>query len=83
MIILGLTSRSQHVATLPMVCPRCQHPAAHRLHRVQRRFTLFFVPLLTVSTRYQLDCTSCGAQYRYSRQEGAELAAQAAAPPAR
>ncbi|MBD8061380.1 zinc-ribbon domain-containing protein [Oceanitalea stevensii] len=81
MIIFGLKGYADLVATLTMLCPRCHNPAAHRLHKLRRKFSLFFVPLFVVSTRYVMDCTFCGLQHAYSKAEGSELEERFAAGP--
>jgi DNA-directed RNA polymerase subunit RPC12/RpoP len=60
MIIWGFTAYAALVATLNYVCDRCGRPAAHQLVKQTRKFTLFFVPLFRVSTKYTDTCTYCG-----------------------
>lgn len=81
MIIFGIRGYADVVATLTMVCPHCHNPAAHRLHKLRRKFTLFFVPLFVVSTRYVMDCTFCGFQQQYSGAQGAEVEERVTAGP--
>lgn len=70
-----------------LLCPQCQNPAAHRLHRIVNRFTLFFVPLFPVSTKHVLDCTFCGFRRTPTTAQAAKLrrlaeSGQPLAPPA-
>lgn len=60
MLILGLSSRDFLMTTLMFLCERCHNQGAHQLVRRVRRFSLFFIPLFTVSTRYLDVCTVCG-----------------------
>ncbi len=60
MLIFGLSVKEALVGTLFFVCEVCGNQAAHQLVRRVRRFTLFFVPLFPVSTRYVDSCSACG-----------------------
>ena len=51
-LIWGLSATSVGLTTAVYVCDRCGTNAAHRLTKRVRRFTLFFVPLFSVSTTY-------------------------------
>jgi hypothetical protein len=64
------------LATGNLVCARCHNPAAHRLHRLRKKFTLFWIPLFTTSTRYYLDCTFCGLQSTLTEQDAERCTAQ-------
>jgi hypothetical protein len=72
-IILGLRGSTTLLATMTLVCPRCQNPAAHRLHRIVNRFTLFFVPLFPVSRKHVIDCTFCGLRRTPTRAQAEKL----------
>ena len=74
MLIFGLSSRDFLVTTLVFLCERCQHQGAHQLLRRVRRFSLFFIPLFPVGTRYLDVCTVCGRTLEVPR----ELAERAA-----
>jgi hypothetical protein len=48
---------------LPGRAGTCQHCGAfvhHRLDEQSTKFTLFFIPVLTVSRKFQITCTNCG-----------------------
>ncbi len=74
LLIFGFKSYATVLATVHLACPQGHEPAAQRLHRVKRRFTLFWVPLFSTGTRYHLDCTYCGLQRTLSEQEADDLA---------
>ena len=74
-LIFGLSSRDFLLATLVLLCERCQHQGAHQLLRRVRRISLFFIPLIPVGTRYLDVCTVCGRTIEVPR----EMAEQAAA----
>ena len=59
MLIFGLSSKQVLLATLYYVCEVCGNQAAHQLVKHMRRFTLFFIPIFPVGTRYEDTCTFC------------------------
>lgn len=60
MLIFGFSTKQLLLATLMYVCEVCGNNAAHQLVKRVRRFTLFFIPLFGVGTRYVDTCTACG-----------------------
>ncbi|WP_329134382.1 zinc ribbon domain-containing protein [Streptomyces sp. NBC_01476] len=80
MIIWGTRSYLYQLAMLTLVCGRCGNPAAHTLRKRVVKFTLFFIPLFPVSTKYSTQCTFCGAQQQLPKEQAEQLQAQAAGP---
>lgn len=78
MIIWGFRRYIQQLAMLTMVCQGCHNPSAHALRRALTKFTLFFIPLFPISSKYFLQCTFCGANSRMTKEQAEELRAQAA-----
>ncbi|MCE6999238.1 zinc ribbon domain-containing protein [Saccharothrix sp. S26] len=72
-VIFGFSTKVVVLAMLTLVCPRCGNQSAHPLHKAVTRFTLFFVPLIPVKTRYGTQCTFCGVTNRLSADEAARL----------
>ncbi len=60
MLIFGLHVSRILMATPVYVCERCGNNAAHQLVKRVRKFSLFFIPLFPVGTRYEDTCTACG-----------------------
>jgi Protein of unknown function (DUF2510) len=58
-LIFGFRSRVALLATLSLAC-RNGHVAAHRIVKVTRWFTLFFVPVIPFSRKYHSVCIQCG-----------------------
>ena len=85
LLIWGFKSYVTLLALGNLVCARCGNPAAHRLHQRRRKFTFFWVPLFTTSTKFFLDCTFCGQQTTLTKAEADQCAerldAAHAAPP--
>jgi predicted RNA-binding Zn-ribbon protein involved in translation (DUF1610 family) len=78
-LIFGFAVSERLLCTLLFVCDRCGVQAAHRLVQRVRKFSLFFIPLFPVSTRYFDTCTNCGRMIEVSAQQ-AEAAARQVGP---
>ncbi|MEE1757219.1 zinc-ribbon domain-containing protein [Streptomyces sp. SP18CS02] len=78
MIVFGTRAYLHQLAVPTLVCGRCGRSAAHPLRKKVTRFTLFFVPLFTVSTKYATQCALCGAEQRVTRAQAEQLAARGA-----
>ena len=66
--IFGVRVYSQLLATVAYVCENCGQHAPHSVTKRVRRFTLFFLPLFPVSTRYEDQCSFCGRVLRIPRE---------------
>lgn len=77
MIIFGTKGYLYQLAILTLVCAQCGNPAAHTLRKRVTKFTLFFVPLFPVSTKYATQCTFCGAEQKVTGEQAEQLQAQA------
>ncbi|MFD5714969.1 zinc-ribbon domain-containing protein [Streptomyces pharetrae] len=78
MIIFGTKGYLYQLAILTLVCGRCGNPSAHTLRKRVTKFTLFFVPLFPVSTKYATQCAFCGAEQRVTKEQAEQLQAQSA-----
>ncbi|MEU5398354.1 zinc-ribbon domain-containing protein [Streptomyces sp. NPDC005963] len=76
MIIFGTKGYLHQLAMLTLVCGSCGNPAAHALRKRVTKFTLFFVPLFPVSTKYATQCTFCGAEQKLVKEQADQLLAQ-------
>jgi len=75
-LIWGFRGSCVVVTTAVYVCDRCGTNAAHRLIKRVRRFTLFFVPLFSVSTMYVDTCTACGRDVEVAKEQAKAAVAQ-------
>jgi len=73
--IFGTKGYTTMLAMATFVCRSCGNPAAQRIEQHVTKFTLFFIPLFTVSTRYSVQCAMCGATSGLDRAEAERLAA--------
>jgi hypothetical protein len=66
----------QQLLMTMLVCNNCHNPAAHALRKFTTKFTLFFIPLFPISSRYQLQCTYCGFASELAKEQAQALVAQ-------
>jgi hypothetical protein len=71
--IFGFRARAAVLATLALAC-RNGHVAAHRIVKVTRWFTLFFIPVIPYSRNYRSICVECGLTLEIPREDAEELA---------
>lgn len=62
MIIFGTRRTVAQLAMVLLTCANCHRSAANAVLKLVTRFTLFFIPLVPVRTRYATQCTACGFQ---------------------
>jgi len=79
MLIIGVGVTEALLATLVFTCEACGNHAAHRLIKRSRKFSLFFIPLFSVGTKYLDSCTACGRIIEVSKVQ-AEAAARQVGP---
>lgn len=77
-IIFGLKRKAHRLATIFAMCVACQTPAAQVLLSVRTYFSLFFVPVIPLGTKYRTTCTMCGATTIVSAEYADRLMATAA-----
>jgi hypothetical protein len=63
---------------ITLLCGRCGNPSAHALRKRVVKFTLFFIPLFPISSKYSTQCTFCGAQTQMPKEQAEQLQAQIA-----
>lgn len=82
MIIWGFKVYTTILASLVYVCDRCGNNAAHQLMKRVRKFSLFFVPLFPVGTKYYDTCVACGRTLEVAGQDAEAALARPASQPA-
>ena len=60
MIITGHRSRSKVMGQLSFTCQKCQQKTYHEVTRVQRHFTLFWIPIIPLAKLTTTRCNNCG-----------------------
>jgi predicted RNA-binding Zn-ribbon protein involved in translation (DUF1610 family) len=76
MLIIGLGVTEVLLSTLVFTCETCGNHAAHQLTKQNRKFSLFFIPLFSVGTRYLDSCTACGRIIEVSKAQAQAAARQ-------
>lgn len=76
-ILFGIRRRAQRMAVVLQLCSRCHTPAAQTIIRVRTFFTLFFIPLIPLGSKYRSTCTMCGSTVALSAEEAEHLVASA------
>lgn len=79
-VIAGVRPQRTVLATVTLICGACRHPAAHRLTEEINKFTVFFIPTVTVKTTFQLECVFCGASSPMKQAEARALEQRAKQP---
>ena len=79
-ILFGTRAMVRVLATVSYLCTQTNQPAAHRLVKVTRWFTLFFIPIFPFSRRYVLTCIACGQQSKLTQEQADQIVAQVEAP---
>ncbi|MEU8040165.1 zinc-ribbon domain-containing protein [Streptosporangium sp. NPDC049078] len=69
MLIFGLRTVAHRLGVVTLTCRNCGNTAAQVLSRRVTKFSLFFVPLFPVRTRYGMQCTFCAASYAITKDE--------------
>jgi hypothetical protein len=59
-LILGTRLSQAVINVVSFVCGYCGVLAPQHVVRRRTKFTLFFLPLFTVATRFVNECTNCG-----------------------
>jgi hypothetical protein len=80
MIIFGTRRQLIQLAMVTLVCGRCGNTAAHAVMRRVLKFTLFFIPLFPISSKYLTQCTACGVQLQLTKEQATQLQASPQAP---
>ena len=70
-IIFGFRRMLARLGTVFVMCGSCSTPAAHALVRTRRWFTLFFIPVIPLGTKYFTTCALCGRGTQITK-EGAD-----------
>jgi hypothetical protein len=69
LLIFGTRAFETLLLVVSFVCPHCGVDARQSVYKSATRFTLFFIPLFTVSTRYFVHCSNCGVATSLTRQQ--------------
>lgn len=71
--IFGLRTSVKRSGVVSSVCRNCGNLAAQVITRRSTKFSLFFIPLIPIRTRYVQQCSFCGVEYAISKDEARRL----------
>lgn len=77
LLIWGFKTFVKQLAVLFAQCGNCGHAGAQVYREHRNKFTFFFIPTFTTSTKYFKQCSFCAAHYRVQRDEVQWAQAQA------
>ncbi|PVZ10096.1 zinc-ribbon domain-containing protein [Actinomycetospora cinnamomea] len=60
LFVFGTRRTVTQLAMVVLTCANCHRSAANAVLKLVTRFTLFFIPLFPIRTRYATRCTACG-----------------------
>jgi hypothetical protein len=65
MIIWGWRTLTRYGQSGHFHCPDCATERAYRIRKLQRFFTLYFIPIIPLKVVAEaVECQSCGSQWR-------------------
>ncbi len=73
-VLFGTRTYREVLAVVTLLCRYCGNSAAHRVEKLTTKFTLFFLPLFTVTRRYTVQCATCAETSRIDKNEAELLA---------
>ncbi|MDQ0894970.1 zinc ribbon domain-containing protein [Agromyces ramosus] len=79
LLIFGAWPRERVLTVVTFVCEYCRTRASQDVVERATRFSVFFIPLFTVSRQYFVVCSNCGGMTPLTREQathGVEWAAQ-------
>jgi hypothetical protein len=74
-IIFGIKRKAYRLATVFAVCGLCHTPAAQAVARVRTFFSLFFIPVVPLTSQYRTTCTMCGQSVKITNEHADQLVA--------
>ncbi len=82
-LIFGIKRIRRRLATVLAMCGRCSTPAAQVVVRVGTWFSLFFIPLIPLRSKYVSTCTLCGESVKIDKDQALQTVAVAQQMPSR
>lgn len=77
-LLFGTRPSVRLLAIVTFVCGYCGRDVPQHVSLVSNKFTLFFLPLFSFSTRHEVQCTNCGGVTELTGQQAENSVAWAA-----
>ena len=74
-IIFGIKRMVRRLATVFAMCGQCGSPAAQVVVRRSTWFSLFFIPVIPLGSKYSSTCTLCGVATRLDKDQALHMVA--------
>ena len=71
-ILFGTRHKFEEIDLLDEPCPRCGYEPIE-FGYIKEKFTLYFIPIFTVSKKYALHCPKCGGQFQLKDEVGEQI----------
>jgi transcription elongation factor Elf1 len=68
-LLLGMRPVDTLLFIVTFVCGHCGTRADQQIVRTQQKVTLFFIPLFSLGTSWNVQCSHCGMVTRLTRQQ--------------
>ncbi len=65
--IMGVSNKTKEYHQKVYNCGRCNNTVEFSYVRLRKYFTLFFIPLIPISTKYLLVCPICSANMELTK----------------
>jgi hypothetical protein len=74
-LIFGIKRLRKRLGTVFALCGQCGRPAAQVIVRVSTWFSLFFVPVIPLGSKYVSTCTLCGSSIKLDKAQALQMVA--------
>jgi hypothetical protein len=81
-VIFGIKRLRKRLATVFALCGQCNTPAAQVIVRASTWFSLFFVPVIPLGSKYISTCTYCGNSMKLEKAQALQMVVSAQQAPA-
>jgi hypothetical protein len=72
-LIFGIKRMVRRLGTVFAMCGQCHSPAAQVIVRRSTWFSLFFIPVVPLGSKYVSTCTLCGASTRIDKDQALHM----------
>src|SRR5579863_10254162 len=72
-IIFGVRRMRKRLGAVLLMCRQCQRPCAHPIVQIKTWFSLFFIPIIPMGTKFFTVCTFCSATTPIDRAQAEQL----------
>jgi hypothetical protein len=76
-LIFGIKRLNRRLATMLAICGQCTTPAAQVIVKRSTWFSLFFIPIIPLGSKYTSTCTLCGVSVKLDKAQALQMVAAA------